>query len=114
MPLITAKTSTAISKEKEASKYANEECLDDGVCHVLFGRHTHIRTFKVDLELESLIVIQSELGGDQVSEVAKPDIERIGFLVLPLSKACNCLRYGIFGNSEYIREDKRKTDCGDC
>ena len=100
-------------KQKRNSKYANEECFDNGVCHVLFGRHTHIGTIKVNLELKSLIVIQSELGSDQVSEVAKPDIERIGFLVLPLSKACDCLGYWIFGDLEYIREDKRKANCGD-
>ena len=44
-------------KQKRNSKYTNEKCFNDSVCHVLFGRHTHIRTFKVDLELESLILV---------------------------------------------------------
>ena len=100
-------------KQKRNSKYANEKCFDNGVCHVLFGRHTHVGTVKVDLELKPLIFVQSELGGNQIGEVTKPDIEGIGFLVLPLSKACDCLGYGIFGNLECIREDKRKANCGD-
>ena len=100
-------------KEKERDrKYAEKQRFYDGVCHILFGRHTHIGTFKVDLELKPLIFVQFDLGGDEIGKVSEPDIERTRFLISSFSEACNCLGYGIFGDFEYVRKDQCQTDGG--
>ena len=98
-------------EQKRNSKYTDEECFDDGVCHVLFGRYRHVRTIKIHLELKAFVFVELHSTCNKVCKVAQPNIKRIGFLFLPFAKNGHRLGYGVFRDFEYIRENKAQSNC---